>query len=49
MEQAAAAEPAFDADKVASIKAAIAAGEFKINPGAIADSLIASAQELLAR
>jgi len=49
MEQAAAAAPAFDADKVASIKAAIAAGEFKINPGAIADSLIASAQELLAR
>ncbi|MFN4238066.1 MAG: flagellar biosynthesis anti-sigma factor FlgM [Vogesella sp.] len=49
MEQAAAASPAFDADKVAAIKSAIASGEFKINPGAIADSLIASAKELLAR
>jgi len=49
MEQAASASPAFDADKVAAIKSAIASGEFKINPGAIADSLIASAKELLAR
>jgi len=47
MEQAAAADPAFDADKVASIKAAIASGQFQINPDAIADSLIASARELL--
>jgi len=38
----------FDADKVAAIKAAIAAGEFKIKPEAIADSLIASTRELLA-
>lgn len=42
------AAEAFDADKVAAIKAAIAAGEFKINPEAIADSLIASTRELLA-
>ena len=40
---------AFDADKVASIKAAIAAGQFKINPDAIADSLISSTRELLGR
>lgn len=49
LEQAAAASPAFDADKVEAIKAAIASGEFKINAGAIADSLISSAKELLAR
>ncbi|MEQ6291394.1 flagellar biosynthesis anti-sigma factor FlgM [Vogesella sp. GCM10023246] len=48
MEQAAASSPAFDADKVAAIKSAIASGEFSINPDAIADSLIASAKELLA-
>lgn len=46
--KAAQASEAFDADKVAAIKAAIAAGEFKINPEAIADSLIASTRELLA-
>ncbi len=48
MEQGAASEPAFNADKVAAIKAAIASGEFTIHPEAIADSLIASAKELLA-
>ncbi|MBV8679321.1 MAG: flagellar biosynthesis anti-sigma factor FlgM [Aquitalea sp.] len=41
------ASPAFDADKVASIKSAIAAGSFTVNPEKIADSLIASTQELL--
>ncbi len=46
--KAAQTSEAFDADKVAAIKAAIAAGEFKINPEAIADSLIASTRELLA-
>ena len=37
----------FDAEKVAAIKAAIANGEFQINPEAIADSLIESSRELL--
>ena len=39
----------FDADKVARISAQIADGSFKINPDAIADKLIANAQELLAK
>lgn len=39
--------PAFDAEKVAAIKDAIAAGKFQINPEAIADSLIAVTRELL--
>ena len=39
----------FDADKVARIAGAIAGGTFKINPEAIADKLIANAQELLAK
>ena len=38
-----------DADKVARISAQIADGSFKINPEAIADKLIANAQELLAK
>ena len=37
----------FDAAKVARISNAIEKGEFKINPEAIADKLIANAQELL--
>ena len=37
----------FDAQKVARISAAIDDGSFKINPEAIADKLIANAQELL--
>lgn len=40
-------EAAFDADRVAEIKQAIAEGKFSINPGAIADRLIASARELV--
>ncbi|SCK07147.1 flagellar biosynthesis anti-sigma factor FlgM [Vogesella sp. LIG4] len=48
MTQAAASAPAFDADKVAAIKSAIASGQFTVHPEAIADSLIASAKELLA-
>ena len=48
VEKSAQASEAFDAEKVAAIKAAIASGEFKINAGAIADSLIASTRELLA-
>ncbi len=37
----------FNAEKVAQISAAIADGSFKPNPEAIADKLIANAQELL--
>ena len=39
----------FDADKVARIAAQLADGSFKVNPEAIADKLIANAQELLAK
>lgn len=39
----------FDADKVARVSQAIAGGTFKINPEAIADKLIANAQELLTK
>lgn len=39
----------FDAAKVERISRAIAEGTFKPNPEAIADKLIANAQELLAR
>jgi negative regulator of flagellin synthesis FlgM len=40
-------EAPFDAGRVAEIKQAIAEGRFSINPGAIADRLIASAKELV--
>jgi negative regulator of flagellin synthesis FlgM len=39
----------FDAEKVARISQAIADGTFKVNPDAIADKLIANAQELLGK
>ena len=39
----------FDAQKVDRISKAIADGSFKVNPEAIADKLIANAQELLGR
>ena len=39
----------FDADKVARMADAIAGGTFKINADAIADKLIANAQELLVK
>ena len=43
------ASPEFDAQKVASISQAIADGSYKVNPEAIADKLIANAQELLTK
>ena len=39
----------FDADKVARISGAIATGSFKVDHAAIADKLIANAQELLGK
>ncbi len=39
----------FDAEKVARVAQAIAEGSFKVNPEAIADKLIANAQEVLGR
>lgn len=47
--QAGAAETTFDAAKVEAIKAAIADGSFKVDTGKVADKLIASVGELLAR
>jgi negative regulator of flagellin synthesis FlgM len=43
------AEPTFDAAKVERISQAIRDGSFKVNADAIADKLIANAQELLGR
>ncbi|WP_372525097.1 flagellar biosynthesis anti-sigma factor FlgM [Piscinibacter sp.] len=43
------ATPEFDAEKVARIAQAIADGTFTVNPEAIADKLIANAQELLGK
>lgn len=45
----AAGDGAFDAAKVERISQSIRDGSFKVNPEAIADKLIANAQELLAR
>lgn len=39
----------FDAEKVARMSQAIADGSFTVNPEAIADKLIANAQELLTK
>ena len=41
--------PEFDSDKVARITQAIRDGKFQVNPEAIADKLIANAQELLGK
>jgi negative regulator of flagellin synthesis FlgM len=40
-------DPSFDTDKVEAIAQAIRDGRFTIDPGAIADKLIANSQELL--
>lgn len=42
-------DASFDAEKVARVKQSIEDGSYKINPEAIADKLIANAQEVLAR
>ncbi len=44
-----AADGSFDAKKVDRIAQAIKDGQFKVNPEAIADKLIANAQELLGK
>lgn len=41
--------PEFDAAKVAAISKAIDEGSYKVNPEAIADKLLANAQELLSK
>lgn len=41
------AEAPFDAKRVEAIKAAISAGQFKVNPEAIADKVLDSASQLL--
>jgi len=43
------ADGSFDAEKVHRIAQAIRDGKFKVNPEAIADKLIANAQELLGK
>ena len=45
----ASADPSFDSEKVNRIAQAIKDGKFTVNHGAIADKLIANAQELLGR
>ncbi|MBM5570940.1 MULTISPECIES: flagellar biosynthesis anti-sigma factor FlgM [Deefgea] len=42
-------ESTFDADKVAAIRQAIAEGRFSVNSEKIADGLLSSVKELLAR
>ncbi len=44
-----AAQPDFNARKVAEVRAAIAQGTYKVNAGAIADKLLSNAQQLLRR
>ena len=44
----AAAAPAFDAQRVAEIRQAIAEGRFQVNPERIADGLIESVRDMLA-
>jgi negative regulator of flagellin synthesis FlgM len=44
-----AAEPPFDTQRVEAIKAAISAGQFKVDPEAVADKVIDSASQLLGK
>jgi negative regulator of flagellin synthesis FlgM len=37
----------FDAERIAELKEAISEGRFKVNPEAVADSLLASVREML--
>ncbi|GAB3364272.1 MULTISPECIES: flagellar biosynthesis anti-sigma factor FlgM [Giesbergeria] len=48
LESAGDAAADFDAERVKAVRAAIAAGTFQINAGAIADRLLSDAQESLA-
>ncbi len=48
LQEVGAGEAPVDAQKVAEIKQAIAAGRFQINPERIADGLLNSVQEMLA-
>jgi len=48
MAQIKASSAPVDQGRIAEIKAAIAEGRFRINPDAIADSLIRTAQEMIA-
>ncbi|MBK8064531.1 MAG: flagellar biosynthesis anti-sigma factor FlgM [Betaproteobacteria bacterium] len=47
LETSLSASPEFDAGRVEAIKTAIRDGQFKINPEAIADKLLASVEEFL--
>ena len=49
LEAAATAGNGIDEAKVAAVRAAIADGSFKVDSGAIADKLLANAQEFLSR
>ncbi|QRF60409.1 flagellar biosynthesis anti-sigma factor FlgM [Variovorax paradoxus] len=49
LEAAATAGSGIDEAKVAAVRAAIANGSFKVDSGAIADKLLANAQEFLSR
>lgn len=49
VEAAMADTPSIDAARVAEIKQAISEGRFQINPERIADGLLASVQQMLAR
>ena len=49
MQKVGAGETPVNAERVAEIKAAIAAGRFQINPERIADGLLTSVREMLGR
>ncbi|MHB1359011.1 MAG: flagellar biosynthesis anti-sigma factor FlgM [Rhodocyclaceae bacterium] len=49
MQKVGAGETPLNAERVAEIKAAIAAGRFQINPERIADGLLTSVREMLGR